>query len=264
MNDLSLVLSQASNKRNLTIKTKTERIFLIAQKEQLTVEGVRAQAPPILGGERLTESLDIKLKYKGYQIEVFHNEILAEIAIHQREPDLVILDETACSFKNFNVYYRLRSTNKYIPVIALTREQSAARRIEILNAGADYCLSKPFSIQEFLAIIQACLRQNKKEKSSTLMFEDLQLNTLSRQVYRHNRHIILTAKEFNLLKYLMQHPLQVLTRAQIIETIWGVDFTGDSNIIEVYIRYLRIKLEAKQEKRLIHTVRSVGYVLRSQ
>lgn len=245
MYNLSEVLSQPSKCRDVAIQTKTERIFLIAQKE------------------KLTELINIELKYRGYQVEVFHDEILAAIAIHQREPSLVILDWTANSFKNFNIYDRLRSTNHYVPIVALTKEQSVTKRIEILNAGADYCISKPFSIQELLAIIRARLRQNKKEKSAILLFEDLQLNTLSRQVYRQQRRIILTAKEFNLLKYLMQHPLQVLTRAQIVETIWGYDFTGDSNIIEVYIRYLRIKLEAQQEKRLIHTVRSVGYVLRS-
>ncbi|MEL7522808.1 MAG: response regulator transcription factor, partial [Cyanobacteria bacterium J06553_1] len=198
-----------------------------------------------------------------YQVEIFYDGISAAIAIHQREPNLVILDWNACSFSNFNTYYCLRSTNNYVPVIALTEEQSAASRIEILNAGADYCLSQPFSIPEFLAIVHARLRQNRQEKSPVLLFEDLELNTLSRQVFRGSRPITLTAKEFNLLEYLMLHPLQVLTRVQIIESIWGFDFMGDSNIIEVYIRYLRIKLEAQGEKRLIYTVRSVGYVLRS-
>ncbi len=151
-----------------------------------------------------------------------------------------------------------------MPILALTEDRSVEARIELLNAGADYCLSKPFAIAEFIAIIKARLRQNKQPKSSILVFADLTLDTLSRQVYRHSRSIALTAKEFNLLEYLMQHPLQVLTRFQIIETIWGLDFTGDSNIIEVYIRYLRIKLEAEGEKRLIHTVRCVGYVLRCE
>lgn len=231
--------------QNIATKVKTERIFLIAETS------------------RLTELIDQKLRQEGYQVEVFYDGISAAIAIHQREPNLVILDWNACSFSNFNTYYCLRSTNRYVPVIALTEKQNAASRIEILNAGADYCISQPFSLLEFLAIVNARLRQNRQEKSPILLFEDLELNTLSRQVYRGDRLINLTAKEFNLLEYLMLHPLQVLTRVQIIESIWGFDFMGDSNIIEVYIRYLRIKLEAKQEKRLIHTVRSVGYVLRS-
>lgn len=247
MYNLPEVFDQLSKKQqNLGKKTQTERIFLIAETGQLA------------------QLIRIKLQQEGYQVEVFHDGISAAIAIHQREPNLVILDWNACSFSNFNTYYCLRSTNNYVPVIALTDEKSAASRIEILNAGADYCLSQPFCIAEFLAIVHARLRQNRQEKSPVLLFEDLELNTLSRQVYRHNRPINLTAKEFNLLEYLMLHPLQVLTRVQIIESIWGFDFMGDSNIIEVYIRYLRIKLEAKQEKRLIHTVRSVGYVLRSE
>ena len=239
------VLPQA-NQQYQNNSTKTERIFIIARKDQLT------------------KLISIQLNYRGYQVEVFHDGISAAIAIHQREPDLTIIDWSSCSFANFNVYYSLRSTNNYVPVIALTDEASVEKRIEILNAGADYCLSKPFYIQELLAIVYARLRQNKQKKSPILLFEDLKLNTLSRQVYRSDRLINLTTKEFNLLEYLMQHPLQVLTRAQIIETIWGFDFYGDSNIIEVYIRYLRIKLEAEREKRLIHTVRGVGYVLRSQ
>ena len=240
------IAPQIRKQKQSAVETKTERIFLIAETGQLS------------------NLVEMELKQAGYQVEMFHDGISAAIAIHQREPNLVILDWNACSFSNFNTYYCLRSTNNYVPVIALTESQSAASRIDILNAGADYCLSHPFSIPEFLAIVHARLRQNRQEKSSILLFEDLELNTLSRQVYRGNRSISLTAKEFNLLEYLMLHPLQVLTRVQIIESIWGFDFTGDSNIIEVYIRYLRIKLEAEGEKRLIHTVRSVGYVLRSE
>ena len=244
MYELSPVLPNLD--RHQTTEVKTERIFLIAKSEPLA------------------ELIAIKLKRQGYQLEVFHDGISAAIALHRREPDLIIVDWTVRFLRSRDIYHSLRSTNNYVPVIALTEDRSVMARIELLNAGADYCLSKPFAIQEFLAIIQARLRQNKREKSSILVFENLKLDTLSRQVWRNNRPIALTAKEFNLLEYLMQHPLQVLTRAQILETIWGIDFTGDSNIIEVYIRYLRIKLEAELEKRLIHTVRSVGYVLRSQ
>ena len=248
MYELSSVLSKPNRYRSSKVKAKikTERIFIIAQPEPLM------------------ELIAIKLRSQGYELEVFNNGISAAIAIHQREPNLIIVDWAACLLTRIDFYYCLRSTNNYVPVIALTEDTSATGRIELLNAGADSCLSKPFSIQEFLAIIQARLRQNKQKKSPILVFEDLKLNTLSREAIRNNRTITLTAKEFNLLEYLMQHPLQVLTRVQILETIWGIDFTGDSNIIEVYVRYLRIKLEAEGEKRLIHTVRCVGYVLRSQ
>ena len=244
MYELSSVLPNLD--RHQTSEVKTERIFLIAKPEPLT------------------ELITIKLKRQRYQLEVFHDGISAAIAAHQKEPDLIIVDWAVRFLRNRDIYHSLRSTNNYVPIIALTEDPSVMGRIELLNAGADYCLSKPFVIQEFIAIIQARLRQNKGKKPSISIFENLKLDTLSRQVWRNNCSITLTAKEFNLLEYLMQHPLQVLTRVQILETIWGIDFTGDSNIIEVYIRYLRMKLEAEGEKRLIHTVRSVGYVLRSQ
>lgn len=247
MQELSSILSRP-NRFEPEVKTEvqTGRIFIIAKPEPLT------------------ELIAIKLKSQGYELEIFHDGISAAIAIHQREPDLIVVDWTVRFLRNCDIYHSLRSTNSYVPLIALTEDPTVTGRIELLNAGADYCLSKPFSIQELLAIIQARLRQNRREKSPILVFEDLKLDTLSRLVYRQNRTIVLTAKEFNFLEYFMQHPLQVLTRVQILETIWGIDFTGDSNIIEVYVRYLRMKLEAQGEKRLIHTVRSVGYVLRSR
>ena len=213
--------------------------------------------------EPLTELITIKLRGQGYELEVFHDGRSAAIAIHQQQPDLIVIDWTTRFFVR-DIYHSLRSCDKYVPLIALTENISAIGRVELLNAGADYCLSKPFYIPEFIAIIEARLRQNKQKKSPVLIFEDLKLNSLSRRVERGDRSIIFTAKEFNLLEYFMQHPLQVLTRVQILESVWGIDFMGDSNIIEVYVRYLRMKLEAEQEKRLIHTVRGVGYVLRSQ
>jgi DNA-binding response OmpR family regulator len=121
---------------------------------------------------------------------------------------------------------------------------------------------KPFSIEELLARIRAHLRRTQEKEEDVLQFEDLSLNRRTREVYRGKRAIDLTAKEFDLLEYLLSHPRQVLTKDMILERVWGYDFMGDSNIIEVYIRYLRLKLEENSEKRLIHTVRGVGYALR--
>jgi two-component system OmpR family response regulator len=131
-----------------------------------------------------------------------------------------------------------------------------------LDAGADDYIVKPFSLEELLARVRAHLRRTQEDNPDLLQFADLSLNRITREVYRGNRAIELTAKEFELLEYLMAHPRQVLTRDQILERVWGYDFMGDSNIIEVYVRYLRLKLEAEEEKRLIQTVRGVGYVLR--
>jgi DNA-binding response OmpR family regulator len=121
---------------------------------------------------------------------------------------------------------------------------------------------KPFSIEELLARVRAHLRRTQEEDTDQLQFEDLTLNRRTREVIRNHRPIELTAKEFDLLEHLMAHPKQVITRDRILEEVWGYDFMGDSNIIEVYIRYLRLKLEENGEKRLIQTVRGVGYVLR--
>ena len=248
MQNLPKFLIKSEGNKKIGTPTKTSRIFLLARKQLLS------------------ELIKVELCHQGYEVEVFHDNIAAAIAIRQAEsdlPDLIVLDWSVSFLSGFDIGYFLRSTNKYIPIMALTESQDVKERVAILNAGADDCLSQPFNMEEFLAIIAARLRAKKQEKQTTLVFDDLRLNTLTREVYRNNRLIVLTAKEFSLLEYLMLHPRQVLTRDQILEKIWGYDFAGDSNIIEVYIRYLRIKLEAKQEKRLIHTVRSVGYVMRS-
>jgi DNA-binding response OmpR family regulator len=144
----------------------------------------------------------------------------------------------------------------------LTAKDEVGDRVAGLDAGADDYVVKPFSIEELLARVRAHLRRTSEPDTDQLEFEDLSLNRRTREVLRGQRAIELTAKEFDLLEYLLTHPRQVFTREQILEQVWGYDFMGDSNIIEVYIRYLRLKLEENQESRLIHTVRGVGYTLR--
>jgi two-component system OmpR family response regulator len=157
---------------------------------------------------------------------------------------------------------RLRQTGSQTPIILLTAKDEVKDRVEGLDAGADDYVVKPFSIEELLARVRAHLRRNEPQEADMLVFGNLTLNRKTRQISRGQRDIELTAKEFDLLEYLMTNPRQVLTRDRILEEVWGYDFMGDSNIIEVYIRYLRLKLEAEGEKRLIQTVRGVGYVLK--
>lgn len=211
---------------------------------------------------KLARFLELELSSEGYKISVAHSGIAGLTLARELSPDLAILDWMLPELSGLEICRRLRATNINIPVILLTAKDEVSDRVAGLDAGADDYVVKPFSIEELLARIRAHLRRTQEPDQDILQFEDLSLNHRTRQVYRGKRAIELTAKEFDLLEYMLSHPRQVFTRDQILEKVWGYDFMGDSNIIEVYIRYLRLKLEENNEKRLIHTVRSVGYVLR--
>jgi len=159
------------------------------------------------------------------------------------------------------VCQRLRAASK-VPILMLTAKDTVQDRVQGLDAGADDYIVKPFQVEEFLARVRALLRRTEAERAPVLKFADLELDTRTRQARRGQRVIPLTAREFDLLELFMRHPRQVLTREMIFDRIWGYDFSGESNVLDVYIRYLRQKLEAEGEPRLIHTLRSVGYVLR--
>ena len=211
---------------------------------------------------KLARFLELELSSEGYKISVAHNGIAGLTLARELSPDLAILDWMLPELSGLEICRRLRATNITIPVILLTAKDEVCDRVAGLDAGADDYVVKPFSIEELLARIRAHLRRTQEPDQDILQFEDLSLNHRTREVYRGKRAIELTAKEFDLLEYILSHPRQVFTRDQILEKVWGYDFMGDSNIIEVYIRYLRLKLEENNEKRLIHTVRGVGYVLR--
>lgn len=209
----------------------------------------------------LIDLLKLELSHQGYVVEVAHNMMSGLSKCQEFNPDLIILDWTISDFAAVDLGYRLRSYNHQTSILVITNNETR-ERVAALEAGADDSISIPFAMSEFIARVRVQLRKHQLQKPSVLMFENLKLDSLTREVYRGDRYIYLTTTEFNLLEYLLSHPRQVLTRTQIIERIWGYDFAGDSNIIEVYIRYLRLKLEKNQGKRLIHTVRGIGYVLR--
>ena len=211
---------------------------------------------------KLAKFIQLELGYEGYEISVVHDGVAGLTTARELPIDLIILDWMLPGLSGIEICRRLRTTGDKVPIILLTAKDEVSDRVAGLDAGADDYLVKPFSIEELLARIRARLRQVIEIDADVLEFADLSLNRRSRQVYRGARIIELTAKEFDLLEYLLVHPRQVITRDRILEKVWGYDFMGDSNIIEVYIRYLRLKLEATGEQRLIQTVRSVGYVLR--
>ncbi|KAF3885087.1 MULTISPECIES: response regulator transcription factor [Nostocales] len=211
---------------------------------------------------KLARFVELELNSEGYKVSVAHDGITGLTLARESSPDLAILDWMLPGLSGLELCRRLRATGNKVPVILLTAKDEVSDRVAGLDAGADDYVVKPFSIEELLARIRAHLRRTQETEEEWLQFEDLKLNRTTREVFRGNRAIELTAKEFDLLEYLLSHPRQVFTRDLILEKVWGYDFMGDSNIIEVYVRYLRLKLEENNEKRLIHTVRGVGYALR--
>jgi DNA-binding response OmpR family regulator len=203
------------------------------------------------------------LIYEGYAVTVMPDGEAGLAAARDRQPDLVLLDLMLPGIDGLTVCRRLRAASD-VPILILTAKDAVPDRVAGLDAGADDYLVKPFNFDELLARIRALLRRRQPATSQdVLRFADLTLNPHTHEVSRGSRPIELTAREFELLLLFMQHPRQVLTRDLIYDRIWSYDFGGESNIIEVYIRYLRSKLEEAGEPRLIQTVRGVGYALRT-
>jgi two-component system response regulator MprA len=160
---------------------------------------------------------------------------------------------------------RIRAAGEMWPILILTARDQVADRVVGLDAGADDYLVKPFAYEELLARVRALLRRQRSGESATLRFADLSLDTSTWQARRGERSVeSLSPTEFELLALLLRHPYQILRREQILEQVWGYDFDGETNVLDVYVGYLRRKLEAAGEPRLIHTVRGVGYVLRQE
>jgi len=204
------------------------------------------------------------LSYENYKVTTANDGYSGLAAARDNPPDLVILDWMMPGLDGLEVCMRLRAASN-IPILMLTAKDAVPDRVLGLESGADDYLVKPFAFQELLARVHALLRRTQpSSKPEILKYADLQLDTGTRLAKRGNRQFELTAKEYDLLEYFMRNPRQVLTREQILDRVWGYDFGGESNVLEVYIRYLRQKTEAIGEPRLIHTVRSVGYVLREE
>jgi len=213
---------------------------------------------------RIADFLRRGLTFEGYKVLVAPDGPSGLALAREQPPDVVILDWMLPGMDGLEVCRRLRAAEP-MPILMLTAKDSVADRVTGLDAGADDYLVKPFAFEELLARLRALLRRSKPaEAAETAKFADLTLDPVAREARRGGRRLILTAKEFDLLELFVRHPRQVLTRETIYDRIWGYDFGGESNIIEVYVRYLRQKTEAGGEPRLLQTVRGVGYVLREE
>jgi two-component system response regulator MprA len=212
--------------------------------------------------EAIVKVLRRALAYEGYQVNyALDGETGLNIA-RDRRPDLVILDLMLPGMDGVEVCQRLRAGGSVL-ILMLTARDTLHDRVQGLDAGADDYMVKPFELEELLARARALLRRTQPDRVPILSFTDLTLDTSTRQAIRKGRVISLTAKEYDLLELFLRHQRQVLTREMIFDRVWGYDFGGESNVLDVYIRYLRQKLENNEEEtRLIHTVRGVGYVLR--
>ena len=203
--------------------------------------------------------LQLELEHEGYEVEVARDG-LAGLEKALKEPDLVILDLMLPKMDGLEVCSRVRSKSA-VPIIMLTAKDRIPDRVAGLDTGADDYLTKPFSIDELLARIRARLRE-KHPTSNVLEAADLVMDRDRHEVTRGGKSIQLTAKEYALLEYLLLHRNKVHTRDELFNGVWGSDFLGDSNLIDVYIRYLRGKIDESYEPKLIQTVRGVGYALK--
>jgi two-component system response regulator MprA len=201
------------------------------------------------------------LVHDGYVVDTATDGQSGLILARETPPDIVVLDWMLPGLDGLEVCRRLTQSG-HIPILMLTARDTVSDRIQGLDAGADDYMVKPFDLEELLARIRALLRRTRPNRPQKFEFANLTLDTGTRQATRNESIIDLTAKEYELLELFMRHPRQVLTRELIYDEVWGYDFGGESNIIEVYVRYLRQKLEEDGQTRLIHTVRGMGYVLR--
>ncbi len=213
---------------------------------------------------KITDMLRRTLTYDGYSVVTASDGHEALSQAQSQRPDVVVLDWLMPGLDGIEVAKRLRATDS-APILMLTARDAVGDRVKGLDSGADDYLVKPFAPAELLARVRALLRRSDiGDNESPLCFADLYLNPVTRETRRGDRTFDLSPREFDLLSYLLRYPRRVLPRTRILQDVWGYDFDGYENVLEVYVGYLRNKTEADGEPRLIQTVRGVGYVLRDE
>lgn len=218
--------------------------------------------------EKIVRLLEIELEYEGYKTGKALDGIDAFDMFLSQKWDLILLDVMLPGMSGIELLRRIRGKNSAVPIILLTAKDSIEDKVSGLDLGASDYITKPFRVEELLARIRAVLRMSQVTipispiDDEWIQFSDLRVNEKTRDVFRSDLEVSLTPKEYDLLLYLMKNKRQVLDRGQILESVWGYDYYGDTKIVDVYIRYLRKKIDADYETALIHTVRGVGYVLK--
>ncbi|MFJ7737322.1 response regulator transcription factor [Lysinibacillus sp. NPDC097287] len=216
--------------------------------------------------ESIARVLQLELQFEGYEAEMAHTGTDGLLKYREQKWDLVLLDIMLPEMSGLDVLKRIRATESHTPVIMLTAKGDVEDKVKGLDLGANDYMTKPFEIEELLARIRTALRFSQRaiEQETLTAFGELSINEQTRDVLYYGEHVYLTPREYELLLYLLKHPKQVLTREQILEAVWGYDYYGDTNVVDVYIRYVRQKLDAANHTPIIKTVRGVGYVLKGQ
>ena len=210
----------------------------------------------------ITSVLKRGLSYAGFAVDTASSGADGLIIARERPPDVAVLDIMLPGLSGLDVLDRLRTADSQLPVLMLTGKDSPADQVVGLERGADDYVTKPFTFEVLVARIRALLRRRESENPELLHFADLNLDTGTRRARRYEREIDLTSTEYDLLAQFLQHPRRVLPKEFLMERVWGYDFGGNANVLEVYVKQLRQKLEAQGEPRLIFTLRGTGYVLR--
>ncbi|MBT2470293.1 response regulator transcription factor [Streptomyces sp. ISL-66] len=237
----------------------------------MTAEGDQQRILVVDDEPAVREALRRSLAFEGYGVQTAVDGLDALDKAASYAPDLIILDIQMPRMDGLTAARRLRAAGTTTPVLMLTARDTVGDRVTGLDAGADDYLVKPFELDELFARVRALLRRSSyaahggalPEDADALVFGDLRMDLVTREVTRAGRPVELTRTEFTLLEMFLAHPRQVLTREQILKTVWGFDFEPSSNSLDVYVMYLRRKTEAGGEPRLVHTVRGVGFVLRA-
>ncbi|WP_257349758.1 response regulator transcription factor [Pseudalkalibacillus decolorationis] len=219
--------------------------------------------------EKIARVIKLELEFEGYEVDTAETGLIGLEKFRNEKWDLVLLDVMLPELNGLEVLRRIRTNDQNTPIILLTARDSVPDKVAGLDHGANDYITKPFQIEELLARVRASLRLNKgsnqsEEVGQELRIGNLTVNEKTRDVIRGKEKIELTPREFDLLVYLLQNKQQVLNRDQLLSAVWGFDYYGDTNVVDVYIRYLRKKIDNNGDSTLIHTIRGVGYVMKEQ